>query len=215
LQGNFSEAKAHLENALSSARESDDLYAEVFLLVNLSANAGFQNQASLASQHAEQAIALAERVGDRSGQAWGWLYLGYAQLSMDRVDDAQVAFEKSLRIRDVLGQSALSMEPIAGLVEVGLRAKNPDLAAQNTEKILAHLQNGGTLNGTDEPLRVYYSCYRYLEKKQDPRSAQVLQDALQMLDAQLAKLNDERSREMYVENVPWRKALRNAASRVT
>jgi hypothetical protein len=105
------------------------------------------------------------------------------------------------------------MEPLAGLVEVGLRAGNDDLAAQCTERILMHLQHGGTLNGTDEPLRVYHSCYRFLEKKQDPRSERVLQDAMQMLEAQLARLNDERSRQMYVENVPWRLALWNAASK--
>lgn len=213
LQGNFSEAKVHLERALLSARENSDLYSELFLLVNLSANAGIQHQAALASQYAEQAIALAEKVGDLSGQAWGWMYLGYAQLAFENVAGAQVSFEKSLHIRDALGQSALAMEPLAGLVEVGLRAGNDDLAAQCTERILMHLQHGGTLNGTDEPLRVYHSCYRFLVKKQDPRAARVLQDAIQMLEAQLARLNDERSRQMYVENVPWRLALRNVASK--
>ena len=211
LQGNFSEAKVHLERALLSARENSDLNSELLLLVNLSANAGIQRQPALASQYAEQAIALAEKVGDMSGQAWGWMYLGYAQFAFENVAGAQLSFERSLRIRETLGQAALSMEPMAGLVDVGLRAGNDDLASRSTERILMHLQDGGTLNGTDEPLRVYHSCYRFLEKKQDPRSARVLQDAIQMLDAQLSRLNDARSRQMYVENVPWRLALRDAA----
>lgn len=213
LQGNFAEAEEYLARALASTRESGDLYSEIFLLVNLSSNAGIQNQAPLAFQYAEQAIVLAERVGDKSGQAWGWMYLGYAQLSMDKVAEAQMSFEKSVRIREGLGQTALLMEPMAGLVEVGLRAENDDLSAHNTERILVHLQSGGTLNGTDEPLRVYHSCYQFLEKKQDPRSARILQDATQMLEAQLARLKDDRSRQMYIENVPWRLALRNAASK--
>jgi len=89
------------------------------------------------------------------------------------------------------------------------------MAAHNAENILAHLANGGTLNGTDEPLRVYYQCFRLLEKIQDPRSTQVLRSASDMLESQLSKLKDEHSRKMYVENVPWRLALANAASKLS
>jgi tetratricopeptide (TPR) repeat protein len=214
LRGDFQEAISYLEKALTAAREMGENYHQILLFVNLSANAGIQNQPTLAAEYARQAIELAKLVGERSGEAWGWMYLGYAQLALDQIEHARTSFELSLQIREEMGQAALSMEPLAGLVEVGLRAENMDLAAQITEKILAHLQNGGTLNGTDEPLRVYYNCYRLLEKKQDPRARQVLHDALHMLDAQLAKLSDARARQMYVENVPWRLALRNASSDV-
>jgi tetratricopeptide (TPR) repeat protein len=212
LRGDFQEAISYLEKALIAAREMGENYHQILLLVNLSANAGIQDQPKLAAEYAGQAIALAQQVGERSGEAWGWMYLGYAQLAMDQVEPARTAFEQSVQIRQEMGQASLSMEPLAGLVEVGMRTGDLELAASITEKILGHLQSGGTLNGTDEPLRIYYSCYRLLEKKQDPRSTQVLQDALQMLDAQLAKLHDERARQMYVENVPWRLALRRAAA---
>ena len=215
LQGNFHEARLHLERALESARETGELYEEIFLLCNLSANAGIQNQATLALQHAEKAISIAQKAGERSGEAWGWLYLGHAQLLLDEIEQAQTSFHHSLRIREQLGQTALSMEPLAGLVEAGLCAGDVEKAAQHAERILVHIANGGTLNGTDEPLRVYFQCFRVLEKKQDPRMTQVLQAGMQMLDAQLAKLKDEHSREMYVENVPWRLALRNATGKAT
>lgn len=214
LQGNFSEAMEYLQKALASAHEWGEMYDEIFLLSNLSANAGIQNQAALAGQYAEKAISLAQKAGERSGEAWGWLYLGHSQLLRDEIEQAKISFQNSLRIREQMGQVALSMEPLAGLIEAGLCEGDLDMAAMQAERILSHLETGGTLNGTDEPLRVYFQCFRILEKKQDSRMTQVLLAGVQMLNAQVAKLKDEHSRQMYVENVPWRLGLQSAASRV-
>lgn len=211
MLGKFSEAKEYLEQGLVIAREGGNLYNEIMILANLSANAGIQKQALLALQYGQKAIDLSQRTGELSGEAWGWLYSGHARLLLDEIEQAQLAFGKSIEIRERLGQSALSMEPLAGLVETALRVGDLDVASEHAEKILAHLDAGSTLNGTDEPLRVYYNCYQLLEKKQDPRSTQVLQAAVHMLDEQLSKFKDERSRKTYVENVPWRLALRDAA----
>jgi hypothetical protein len=152
-------------------------------------------------------------VGDPSGEAWGWLYLGYAQLFLDQIEQAQVAFKKSIQIREKLDQPALAMEPIAGLVEAYLCQDDLETALSETEKILAHLKAGGTLNGADEPLRVYYNCFQLLDKKKDPRATQVLQRGMQLLQAQVSKIKDEHSRHMYVENVPWRLALQEAGKK--
>jgi hypothetical protein len=86
-----------------------------------------------------------------------------------------------------------------------------DAAGREAEKILSYLEAGGTLDGTDEPLHVYYICYMFLTRQQDARAQQVLQSAIQLLEARLSKFNDEQSRRMYVENVPWRLALYQAA----
>ena len=47
----------------------------------------------------------------------------------------------------------------------------------------------------------------YLEKIKDPRSSLVLQNAKSLMDAQVSKLNTEEARRMFIENVPWRRAL--------
>jgi hypothetical protein len=60
---------------------------------------------------------------------------------------------------------------------------------------------------------VYYNCFQLLEKKQDPRSTQVLQAGIRLLDEQLSKFKDQHSRKRYVENVPWRLALQNAVQK--
>lgn len=173
----------------------------------------FAEQA-LALQYAQQAAEIARVDGERSGEAWAMLYLGHAYLLRDECERARKAFQKSVEIRAELGQRSLEMEPLAGLVEVALRLHDHEAAARAAEKILTHLASGGTLDGTDEPLRVYYICYTFLKKQQDPRFTQVLQTAIQLLESQVSRFSDEQARKMYVENVPWRLALQKAANAI-
>ena len=69
--------------------------------------------------------------------------------------------------------------------------------------------NGSNLDGTDEPLRVYYACYRLLEQKGDPRSKQVLQRAKSLLEKQVSNYKDEGDRKRYIESISWRHAIWN------
>jgi hypothetical protein len=139
------------------------------------------------------------------------MYMGYAYLALKEIEKAQVAFAKSIEIRKDLDQPALLIEPIAGLVETFLLANDLEAASHEGEKILTFLESGSTLDGTDEPLRVYYACYQLLEIKQDPRSKLILQTAINLLEAQVSKLKDESSRGSFIKNFPWRQALYNAS----
>ncbi|HSJ86487.1 MAG TPA: tetratricopeptide repeat protein [Anaerolineales bacterium] len=215
LLGDFLKAEEYLKHALLIARESDHSYSEIYVLINLSSNAALQNRATDSLVYARASIELSQKVGEQSGEAWGWLYMGHAQILLEELNQARLSFNKSLEIRERLDQPSLSMEPIAGLVETDMRAGDLETATREVEKILAHLEQGGNLNGADEPLRVYYSCYQLLQKKQDPRAGRVLQAAFQMLEEQLSKFKNERLRQAYIENVPWRYALQLATTQFT
>jgi hypothetical protein len=141
------------------------------------------------------------------------LYLGYAYLLCNDAARALEAFRDSIAVRDELGQPNLRTEPMAGLIQTALLQNDAATAISETEKIISYLADGGTLEGTEEPLRVQYACYLALEKIQDPRASAVLQSAVQLLEAQVSKLGDERARQMFIENVPWRLALHTAAKR--
>jgi hypothetical protein len=99
------------------------------------------------------------------------------------------------------------MEPLAGLIELALLMEDDAQALAKTEEILAHINKGGSLEGTDEPLRVYNICYQFLKKQKDPRAQHVLQNAKQLLNAQISKFTDEETRKRFVESFPWRKAI--------
>ncbi len=211
MLGDFVAASQYHERSLALARETGNRYHESYTLINLSAVTEIQNNAVLALQYAREALEIARRAGELSGEAWALLYMGHAYVLMNELEQARQAYRESVEVRGELCQPALATEPLAGLVDVGLRMGDLEAAGQAAEKIFAYLDNGGTLAGTDEPLRVYHTCYLFLKQQQDPRRTQVLQTAIQLLEAQVSKFKDEQARKMYVENVPWRLALQQAA----
>ncbi len=210
MQGDLSSARDYLEQALVIARQVGNQYQETYVLINLSNVACIQGEASAAIQYASQAIELARKTGERSGEAWGLLYLGHAFLLDAKFEQTRRAFEASLNLRRELDQPSLGMEPMAGLIQWALETNDADSAGEWANEVLAHLAGGGTFEGTEEPLRIYLACYRALEKQKDPRSHAVLSDAAALLNAQASKFGDEVSRRNYIENVPWRRAIRDA-----
>lgn len=211
MQGDFLAARSYHEQALLAARETGNLSLEITTLINLSAVTGNQNEAGSALQYAQQAAELAAKSFERVGEAWATLYMGHAHLLQNEIQMAQAAYRRSIELRNEMDQPVLVTEPIAGMIETYLKSNDFESASREADKILAYLENGSTLDGTEEPLRVYYVCYLLLEKKQDPRSKQLLRIAMQLLETQVSKFDDEPSRKRYVENIPWRRAIRDAA----
>ena len=166
---------------------------------------------SKAMEYARQAYNLSLKLREPSADGWVQFYLGRAYLLLGEYSNARDAFIKSVRIRDDLGQPFLSMEPLAGLVETALLMGDRDQASATLEKILGHLEKGGSLEGTDDPFRVYHICHQFLQEQKDPRARQLLLNANQLLEAQVSKFNDETVRKMFVESFPWRKAIYDAA----
>jgi predicted ATPase/class 3 adenylate cyclase len=210
MQGDFASARNYLGQALIIARQVGNQYQETYMLINLSNVAGIQGDALAALQFAEQAVELARKTGERSGEAWGLLYLGHAFTLCRQYERARQAFETSLLIRRELNQPSLALEPMAGLVQLALEVDDAEFALKWTEEVLEYLSNGGTLEGTEEPLRIYLACFQTLEMQNDPRASAVLNKAVALLDAQASRFNDDESRRSYIENVPWRRAIRDA-----
>ena len=76
------------------------------------------------------------------------------------------------------------------------------------QAILDHFAGGGSVEGAEEPLRVYLACYRGLLENHDGRAHQTLQDGYTLLQENVSRLKDETTRRMYVDNVPWRRAVK-------
>jgi predicted ATPase len=212
MQGELEKAYDYYQKVLLSAREIAHMYLETYILVNLSATACVQINSFSALDYARQASVLSQKLNDRSAEAWAYYYLGRAHLLLEENSTACENFIKSIDIRSDLNQTSLAMEPLAGLIEASLLIRDSAQASLAAEKILRHFENGGTLEGTDEPLRVYNVCYQFLSKQRDPRAQQILHSAKQLLDAQVSKFSDEETRRKFVENFPWRKAIRDANS---
>jgi predicted ATPase/class 3 adenylate cyclase len=210
MMGDFPFAKNCQEQALSIAREVGNRYQEAYILINLSAVATILGENDAAEQAAVQGIELAQVIGDRAGEAWARLYAGYAMLSKGKNQPACDAFSLSQSIFKELNQPALAIEVGAGLVFAALERQDLPAARVTTDEILSYLSSGGTLDGTEEPLRVYLACYRTLQRLGDARAPDVLRQAGDTLEKLLAVFNDGLIRDNYVDSVPWRRAIRDA-----
>jgi len=211
MQGDFDSARSYYRRALTMDRESGNVHQEIYTLINLSALDDIQHNTESAYRNAEMAVQLAQKASDRSGEAWAMLYLGHACLQQGNYEAARQAYWASIQIRGELNQKGLAMEPLAGVVATFLEENNLDAASEHAETILNFLTEGNTLQGTEEPVRIFHTCYLYLKHKDDPRAKQILQQAAHLLEEQMSKFTDEMERRRYIENIPWRRAVWDAA----
>ena len=207
LLGDYETARAELEGALSIAREVDHSYQEIYTLLNLSAVNEAQGNVEASEQYAAQAMTLSLEKGDRSGEAWSYYYLGNAFLGGGKLEEARSAFARALEMRAEQNQPSLAKEPLAGLIRVALADHDPGLAIQYANEVLEYLSNGGTLDGAEEPLRIYLACFNALKTKHDPRCDDILAVARDLLNAQASRISVVSSRRRFIDNVPWRREI--------
>jgi predicted ATPase/class 3 adenylate cyclase len=207
ILGDYPRAMKYYEQALTIAREQESRVAELYTYVNLSASAAGQGNGPDALMWAEKALEFSVRTKDRVAEGWACFNMAYANLLLKKCDQAVDAFLKSIEIRTEANAPALIVESRAGLVNAYTELGDPALAGKEAESVLQYIEKDLSLEGVEEPLRVYLSIFINLEKTKDPRASRVLQNAKQLLNAQVSKLRSQEARQMFVENVPWRRAL--------
>jgi hypothetical protein len=104
------------------------------------------------------------------------------------------------------------MESRAGSARAALAQGHLAQAQADIAAILAHLDAGNSLDGTDEPLRIYLTCYQVLQVSEDERAEGILVAAYQALQHRAARLADERTRHVFLEGVPWHREIVRAYS---
>ncbi|MDH4138506.1 MAG: tetratricopeptide repeat protein, partial [Anaerolineae bacterium] len=165
-----------------------------------------------AHEYSQQALFIAQELGNRYIQGYALTNLGHALVGLGRLDEAAHAYQQALALRRELGQHHLAMEPLAGLARVSLAQGNLSQAQAQVEEVLGHLEthtpstgpsatSGHGLEGTDEPFRVYLTCYRVLRANQDPRAQAILNTGYSLLQEQATKISDEELRRSFLENV--------------
>jgi hypothetical protein len=100
------------------------------------------------------------------------------------------------------------MEARSGLCETFLRSGDLLSAQSEADQLAKYIEQNKTLEGMEEPLRVFLSIINVFDKTKDPRRQVVLQYATQLLEAQVSKLRSEEDRRTFVEKVPWRRTIR-------
>jgi len=200
-QGQMKDAGRTYERTLRLSQQIGNSYAETLSLANLGLLFHRLGENEKAETYCRQSLAQARALGARGEQGFALTILGHALVGMNQLDAAAAAYQEALALRRELGQPNLAMEPLAGLARMELVRGDYVAALTPIEEILAHLETS-SLAGTDEPYRVYLTCFKVLQANGDLRARAILQTGHRLLQEQAAKIKDETRRHSLLQNVP-------------
>jgi len=126
--------------------------------------------------------------------------LGHVLAGLQQFDKAGKKYQQALEIRHKLMQPHLVVEPLAGLAKLALEHNNLTEALSQIEDILEYIEEK-SLEGPDQPLQIYLTCYQVLSARQDQRAPKVLKSAYDLIQQRATAIDGDDLRRSYLENV--------------
>jgi tetratricopeptide (TPR) repeat protein len=199
--GEFTQARENLEAGLKLARAVGHRTIEPYPLTGVSRLALWQGDPEPARVHAQAALDIASAVQDRYIETRALACLGNAELALGRDEEATTAFTRARDVALAIGDM-FRYDATAGLGRAALARGDAANALGEIESLLAHLDGGGTLAGTDSPGLIRVTCYNVLARAGDPRAVGQLSAAHAELMTSAAKIGDPALRKSFLDNIP-------------
>lgn len=204
--GNYQAALLNHERSRQISREVGDVHQESHALHNLCVANYMLGNLATADANGQQALAIAQQHQIVEAEAYALNHRGYVLAALGRLAEAQAAFEQACAGWKAVGHQALAIEARSGLAHVVFQRGNLVQAQAVVDEILSFLAEN-TLEGTDEPFRVYLTCYKTLKANQDPRAFSLLKTAYETLQEQAMKITDQALRTSFLNDVAVNREL--------
>jgi tetratricopeptide (TPR) repeat protein len=204
--GDYDQARAYCEQARQVHRELGNRQGECYALNNLGLACACQGDYAQAKAYLEQSLDIGRAIDEPRIVGYILSNLGNALAGLGLLTEAADACRQALVLWRELNQPNLATEPLAGLARIALAQGDLSRAQAHVEEILGHLESG-TLHGTEEPARIYMTCYHILRANQDPRAPGILITAHHLLQEQAATIGNEEMRRSFLENVPTHREI--------
>ena len=204
--GQYAAARDRYRGVLSLARDIGAQPLEGRALVSLGCMSHALGESEQALPYIRQALALARESGEPYLEAYVLTALGHCRGSLGELKEAKAAYQEALSLRWEMAQFNEATEAQAGLARVCLAAGDLAGAMGYVEDILSHLERG-TLEGTEQPLLVYLTCYQVLQEAGDVRAPAVLEEGYLLLQEIADKFTDPELRRSFLENVAAHREL--------
>jgi tetratricopeptide (TPR) repeat protein len=212
-QGDYPQAAACYQQAHTIRQAIGDQQGSGRMYALLGLVAYYMGALDQAGAACRAAVEIAQAHDYAFEQANALLYLGHVQTAQGALEEAHDTYQQALIILHKNEQTTQVCEAQAGLARLALAQGYLDAAQAHTEAILTHLDTAPDLPGTDEPLRVYLTCYEVLRAAQDARAPALLRAACTLLRERAALIEDARLRQSFLENVAAHRALLRAEQR--
>lgn len=206
--GDYARGRACLDEALDILRRAGDREEEANMIARLGLLCHQAGDHAAAEAHARQAAGVAREASDEKAEAFALTILGHSLDGQDRAAEAAEAYGRALELRISLDQPGMAVEPEAGLARLALAAGDMPRACPHVDAIVAALEarapgggGCGALNGPEELMRVYLTCYRVLRAAGDPRAPGLLETAHGLLLSRAGRIEDDARRRLFLESV--------------
>lgn len=206
--GAYATAEQHYQQTLAVYESTGNQsgMAGIFAWQGLCAHQQGDQQAAYAQ--CRRAIHIAEQIDNFQAGVYARLYLGHTLTALHRLAEANTAYQEALQAFVQLGHTTVgSTEAWAGLARIALAEGDLPAAQQAIAPVLAHLERAPQLPGTDEPLRVYLTCYQVLSAADDAQADELLAQAHTLLHTRASTIADPHLRHSFLHAVPAHRDL--------
>jgi predicted ATPase/predicted Ser/Thr protein kinase len=197
--GAFNLAETYATEGLNICREIDVPFGEVFNIINLSLAAHYLEDDTRAESYSQEALTLADKIGSQFLRGLALKDRGFLLLSQEKMADAEAVYQASL---PALAKTDQVLEAHAGLAWLALNRGEETAVHTHLSPIVAHLQEGQTLDGTSRPFYILLLAYKVLAALADPFADEVLATAYGRLVSWANQITDDRRRDSFLESVP-------------
>lgn len=207
--GDYSSARVFYEHSLRSAHQVGNRIQEAFSLINSSSVYRALKEYDEALSNANRGLTITKDVGERNWEAWALTSLGKTYFELGKLRKSANAFKEAIDLRQAMEQNNLVCEPYAGLARISLQTGDLSAALMYVDRIIDYLDQDGSLEGTEEPIRIYLTCFQVLRKADDPRAKKIIEAGYQLLQDRAAGIDKENLRNIFYENIPQNRELLN------
>lgn len=210
--GDMVAGRDYFEQAAVVAREVDERMLLGAIWVNLSTICRIQVDFSRALALARQALETFTEIGTPYGEGHAWMRIGHAQVGLGQFDEALAAYEHALAIRRQRGEHQPELETLSGMARAHLQQGDAVQALADLDAVLPPAIAGDEFKGAEEPLWIYLTVYQVLQANHDARAEAVLATAYQQVQDRAAKFSDDRTRALFLANIPHHREIVKAAT---
>jgi hypothetical protein len=185
--GDHGRAATYLAEGLRLTRAVGDRHAEAHPLISLSLLSRRRGDNDLALVQAQGAVDIAVELKSPDLEVVAFMALGHAELGLGHAGAASVAYERAQRVALALS-IPLRHDAAAGLATAALAQDDLANALAAVESVVRHIDSGGSLEGSEAPRLILFTCYAVLARTGSPRAREFLDAAHANLVARKEKV---------------------------
>ena len=199
--GHFEEARQEKLAVLELRRELGDRRGEAMILYSLAIYNRDRGDNETSLKYTRESLSIAEAIGDQRLEGYDRTYLGLLMEERDPHESLR-QYTRALEIRRQIGQSALTVDTLAGLARACLQLGQFQQARAYIIEALDWIAEHGTFAVGDICLVYLAAFHTFTAAGELERARQIIQTAYDELMARAATLPDEKARLIFLSNAP-------------